>query len=97
VEEYNPDRRLRLAAEMKLPGRAWLEFEVSPAPGGSEIRQTAMFDPLGLFGLVYWYGISPLHFFVFSGMLRNIARAAKSGDGTQSSPDAVTQLSSTTK
>lgn len=97
VEEYEPDRRLRLAAEMKLPGRAWLEFEVTPAPGGSEIRQTALFDPLGLFGLVYWYGISPLHFFVFSGMLRNIARAAKSGDGTQSSPDAVTQLSSTSK
>ena len=65
---------------MKLPGRAWLEFEVTPCAGGSQIRQTAIFDPLGLFGLIYWYGISPLHFFVFAGMLRNIARAAKNTD-----------------
>lgn len=76
VEEVEPNRRLRLAAEMKLPGRAWLEFEVTPAEGGSQIRQTAIFDPLGLFGLAYWYGISPLHYFIFSGMLRNIARSA---------------------
>jgi uncharacterized protein YbjT (DUF2867 family) len=76
VEEVEPNRRLRLAAEMKLPGRAWLEFEVTPVDGGSQIRQTAIFDPLGLFGLVYWYGISPLHYFIFSGMLRNIARTA---------------------
>lgn len=89
VEAYESPRRLRLAAEMKLPGRAWLEFEVTPVSGGSEIRQTAIFDPLGLFGLVYWYGISPLHYFVFSGMLRNIARAAVSnrfGADAESAP-----------
>jgi hypothetical protein len=77
VEAYEPDRRLRLAAEMKLPGRAWLEFEVRPADGGSEIRQTAVFDPVGLSGLVYWYGIYPLHGRIFGGMLRGIAERAE--------------------
>jgi len=79
VELYEPPHRLRLQAEMKLPGRAWLEFEVSPCEEGSTIRQTAIFDPLGLAGLMYWYGIYPLHQFVFAGMLRNLARAAKRG------------------
>ena len=77
VEAYEPDHLLRLAAEMKLPGRAWLEFEVEPAEGGSEIRQTAVFDPVGLGGLVYWYGIYPLHARIFGGMLRAIARQAE--------------------
>lgn len=97
VEEFEAGRRLRLAAEMKLPGRAWLEFEVTPVEGGSQIRQTALFDPLGLFGLVYWYGISPLHLFVFSGMLRNIARAAETGTGSQSPTEAITTLGSSSK
>jgi len=82
---------------MKLPGRAWLEFEVTPVAGGSEIRQTALFDPLGLFGLVYWYGISPLHFFVFSGMLRNISRAAKNESASESSSSTAATLTSPTK
>lgn len=77
VEVFEPPVRLRLKAEMKLPGRAWLEFEVSPCGQGSTIRQTAMFDPLGLAGLLYWYGIYPLHQVVFAGMLRNLARAAE--------------------
>jgi uncharacterized protein YbjT (DUF2867 family) len=77
VEAIDPPRRLRLMAEMKLPGRAWLEFEVVATEGGSTIRQTAIFDPLGLFGLLYWYGIYPIHQFVFAGMLRNIARTAE--------------------
>jgi hypothetical protein len=76
VEIYEPPQRLRLRAEMKVPGRAWLEFEVSPAESGCTIRQTAIFDPKGLAGLLYWYGIYPLHQFVFAGMLRNIAREA---------------------
>ena len=76
VEAYEPDRRLRLSAEMKVPGRAWIEFEVEPRPGGATLRQTALFDPIGLFGLVYWYALYPLHQLVFSGMLDNIARAA---------------------
>jgi uncharacterized protein YbjT (DUF2867 family) len=76
VEALEPGRRLRLRAEMKLPGRAWLEFEVSPERNGSTIRQTAMFDPVGLVGLLYWYALYPLHELVFAGMLRNVARAA---------------------
>jgi len=75
VEVCEPPTRLLLAAEMKLPGRAWLEFEVTPDHGGSVIRQTAVFDPVGLLGLAYWYAAYPLHQFVFAGMLRGIARA----------------------
>lgn len=77
VEVFEPPRRLRLQAEMKLPGRAWLEFEVSRCEQGSTVRQTAIFDALGLAGLAYWYAIYPLHQFVFAGMLRNLARAAE--------------------
>jgi hypothetical protein len=78
VETVETNRLLRLSAEMKLPGRAWLEFEITPeGPSRSTIRQTAIFDPLGLFGLSYWYGIYPLHEAVFGGMLRGIARSAE--------------------
>jgi uncharacterized protein YbjT (DUF2867 family) len=79
VERFEPPRMLRLRAEMKVPGRAWLEFDVDKGelPGTSVIRQTAIFDPLGLAGLAYWYGLYPLHQLVFAGMLRNIARAAE--------------------
>jgi uncharacterized protein YbjT (DUF2867 family) len=77
VEAFEPERRLRLAAEMRLPGRAWLEFAVSEHEGRSRIRQTAIFDPVGLPGLAYWYALYPLHQLVFSGMLKGIARAAE--------------------
>lgn len=77
VEVFEPDRRLRLAAEMRLPGRAWLEFEVEPAGAGSRIRQTAIFYPAGLLGLAYWYGIYALHKAVFAGMLSGLAAAAR--------------------
>ncbi len=80
VEAFEPNRRLRLLAEMKLPGRAWLEFQVEPTESGSIIRQTAIFDPVGLGGLVYWYGTYFLHQVLFAGMLRNIAKAAQSSD-----------------
>ena len=76
VEAITPDRRLCLSAEMRLPGRAWLEFEVVPAADGTLIRQTATFDPEGVLGKAYWYAISPLHHLVFGGMLRGIARAS---------------------
>jgi uncharacterized protein YbjT (DUF2867 family) len=76
VESIEPPRHLRLAAEMKLPGRAWLEFDVQPAKGGVTLRQTATFDPVGLSGLAYWYALLPLHELVFRGMLRNLGRAA---------------------
>ncbi len=79
VEAVEPDRLLRLAAEMRLPGRAWLQFEVEPDGDGAVIRQTAIFDPVGLSGLLYWYGVWPLHALVFRGMLRGLARAAVEG------------------
>jgi uncharacterized protein YbjT (DUF2867 family) len=77
VEAVEPGRLLRLAAEMRLPGRAWLQFEVTPEAGGTLIRQTALFDPVGVAGLVYWYTLWLVHQVVFGGMLRNLARAAE--------------------
>jgi hypothetical protein len=78
VEAYEPDRLLRLSADLKLPGRGWLEFEVTPVDGGrrSMIRQTALFDPRGVLGRGYWYAVLPLHFLLFRGMLARIARRA---------------------
>src|ERR1017187_2144077 len=78
VEAVEPGQRLLLMAEMKLPGRAWLEFAVQAAgTDGAVIRQTAIFDPVGLWGLAYWYGVWPLHQLVFAGMLRGVARMAE--------------------
>jgi uncharacterized protein YbjT (DUF2867 family) len=74
VEAFEPGRRLRLQAEMRLPGRAWLEFEVEPHGDGSVIRQTATFDPVGLAGRAYWYALYPIHALMFRGMLRRIAQ-----------------------
>jgi uncharacterized protein YbjT (DUF2867 family) len=77
VETVEPDRRLRLFAEMKLPGRAWLEFEVEGDASSSRIHQTAIFDPVGLWGLLYWYALYPLHGLIFGGMLRKIGQVAQ--------------------
>jgi hypothetical protein len=82
VEAFEPDRRVSLVAEMKVPGRAWLQFEVEPIgvqpnSQGSNIRQTAIFDPAGLGGLIYWYALYPVHRWVFAGMLRAIAVRAE--------------------
>ncbi|MDR3742488.1 MAG: SDR family oxidoreductase [Terracidiphilus sp.] len=73
VEAFEPDRLLRLVAEMKLPGRAVLEFEVTASASGSAIRQSAFFDARGILGRAYWYSVLPFHHFVFRGMLRGIA------------------------
>ena len=78
VEAYEPGRRLRLAAEMRVPGRAWLEFEVVPVAGGAVVHQTAVFEPVGLSGLLYWYALLPVHALIFGGLLRAIARRASS-------------------
>lgn len=59
---------------MRLPGRAWLEFEVVAEGASTTIQQTAIFDPVGLFGRLYWYALFPLHQLVFTGMLHGIAR-----------------------
>lgn len=79
VEAFEPPRLMRLRAEMKVPGRAWLQFEVDGAPGARQatVRQTAIFDPHGLAGLAYWYALYPVHALIFAGMLREIARAAR--------------------
>jgi lipocalin/uncharacterized protein YbjT (DUF2867 family) len=78
VDAYEPDRLLRLSAGLKLPGRGWLEFRVDPLDGGARslIRQTATFDPKGIAGRLYWYGVLPLHALVFRGLLRRIAQRA---------------------
>ena len=75
VEEIQTNRLLRLTAEMRLPGRAWLQFEVEPDGSGSVVRQTAIFDPAGVLGQLYWYILYPVHQFVFAGMLRGIVGA----------------------
>lgn len=80
VEQFVDGSRLRLGAEMRLPGRAWLEFDVaSAANGGSTIRQTAVFDPRGVAGLAYWYLLYPIHVLIFDGMLDTIAARASAG------------------
>jgi hypothetical protein len=80
VEAYQPNVRLRLLAEMKLPGRAWLDFEVEGDEQSSTIKQTAIFDPIGLSGVLYWYLIYPVHDFIFKGMINKIARIAQEDD-----------------
>ena len=78
VEEIEPDRRMRLRAEMRLPGSAWLEFESQPAgPGRTSLRQTAYFAPRGLGGWLYWYALYPMHGFVFGSMIRRLAKEAR--------------------
>jgi uncharacterized protein YbjT (DUF2867 family) len=76
VEAYEPDRRLRLFAEMRVPGRAWLEFRAEPEGSGTVLRQIAQFEPRGLGGLLYWYLLWPVHEVMFRGMLRRIGAAA---------------------
>jgi uncharacterized protein YbjT (DUF2867 family) len=76
VEAYEQDRLLRLSSEMKSPGRIWLQFEVDGNETETTLRQTAIFDPHGLAGLVYWYVLYPVHYLIFDGMLRRIGRVA---------------------
>jgi hypothetical protein len=77
VEAVVPDRLIRLRAEMKVPGRAWLEFEAHPRDDGqTDLTQTAIFEPKGLAGLAYWYLLYPMHALIFVGMIRRIARSA---------------------
>ncbi len=76
VEAVEEGRLMRLRAEMKVPGAAWLQLEAQPADGGCWFTQTAYFAPKGLAGLAYWYGLYPVHTVIFSGMARAIARAA---------------------
>jgi uncharacterized protein YbjT (DUF2867 family) len=77
VEAVEPNRLLRLRAEMKSPGKAWLQFQSIPQPDGKTLlTQTAYFAPRGLSGLIYWYSLYPIHLFLFSGMIARIAERA---------------------
>ncbi|MGW8783575.1 SDR family oxidoreductase [Streptomyces sp. NPDC055796] len=103
VEEIEPGRLLRLRAEMRLPGLAWLEMCAEPAapPGGdrdaggavraARYRQRALFHPHGLLGHLYWWSVSPFHAVVFGGMARNIARAARRLDDEAAEAAAATR------
>ncbi len=78
VEAWEPPRLVRLRAEMRLPGLAWLQFEV--LPHGVDrvlLKQTAFFEPKGLWGLLYWYALYPIHRVIFSGMIRAMAQRAE--------------------
>ena len=81
VESVEPEKSLKLYAEMILPGKAWLEFRLEKLPNGkSKIIQEASYSPRGLGGQLYWFAVSPLHFLVFPTMLRNIVRSANRKD-----------------
>jgi len=77
VEERIPPRLLRLRAEMKMPGRAWLEFTVEATETGSRLRQRAVYWPKGLAGHAYWWSVAPFHAFVFPPMARHIVESAE--------------------
>ncbi len=78
VEAVEPNRLLRLRAEMKVPGKAWLEFQSVPQPDGNTLlTQTAYFAPRGLAGFLYWYLLYPIHGFIFSGLIRKVAARAR--------------------
>lgn len=79
VEAVVPERRLRLHAEMRVPGDAWLTWELSAWDGaGTRITQTAEFRPRGLLGRAYWFGMAPFHRFVFRGLVAGIIADAES-------------------
>lgn len=81
VEAAHPPTLLRLRAEMKVPGRAWLQWEAVPeGPGRTRLVQTAMFLPHGFFGWLYWYGVYPVHGRIFSDLVDAVAARARAGE-----------------
>ena len=79
ISHYIPDTLVRLGAEMKVPGKAWLQFEVIPDGDRCTIRQTAGMETHNFIGLIYWYGLFPLHALIFKGMLDAIGKKASRG------------------
>jgi hypothetical protein len=78
AEVVDPGHLIRLQAEMKVPGLAWLQFEARPQKDGqTQLFQTAFFAPKGLWGLLYWYILYPIHKLIFSGMIRRIGERAE--------------------
>jgi uncharacterized protein YbjT (DUF2867 family) len=85
VEAVDPGKMIRLRAEMKVPGRAWLEFQAEdPGDHRTLLTQTAFFEPKGLFGLLYWYALYPVHGLIFSGLIRSLAEQATALDAAAS-------------
>lgn len=90
VEAIEPNHLLRLRAEMKLPGRGWLQFKVDPLDANRcKLTQTAFFAPKGLFGLAYWYALYPAHGFVFGSLIREISERAEAAE-QQAAPHTAT-------
>ncbi len=81
VEQVDPPSLLRLRAEMKVPGRAWLQFEAIPEGSGTRVVQTALFEPIGLGGQLYWNLLYPIHRIMFSGMVSKVVALAEQGTG----------------
>jgi uncharacterized protein YbjT (DUF2867 family) len=78
VEAVEPNRLMRLRAEMKVPGKAWLQFESTPREDGNTVlTETAYFAPRGFWGFVYWYAMWPFHAFLFDGLIRQLAARAR--------------------
>jgi hypothetical protein len=77
IETLAPPETLRLRAEMRLPGSAWLTWTITPTPTGSAITQVAEFRPKGLFGRLYWFSVLPFHYFIFSSMLKHLVEGAE--------------------
>ncbi len=94
VQIYEAGRQLRLLAEMRVPGRAWLEFDAQGEGGSTILRQIAYFEPYGLGGLLYWYLLWPIHAVMFRGMLRRIATAAmeEAGARTAQAPNSARRI-----
>ena len=89
VERIEPGRRLLLAAEMKLPGRLWLQFEVEANGPRTQIRQTTVFDPAGYIGLAYWYILYPVHHTIFAAMLRGLHRISEDLEASRKNAPAL--------
>jgi uncharacterized protein YbjT (DUF2867 family) len=83
VESVVEGRTILLASEMKTPGRAWLRFDVEEDAGRTTLRQTAIFDPVGVLGLAYWHALWAVHQFVFAGMIHAIAVASVRSGGEE--------------
>src|SRR5512143_295135 len=77
VEAVERNRLLRLRAEMKVPGKAWLQFEATPQDGKTLLTETAYYEPRGFFGFLYWYAMWPFHAFLFDGLIRRLAARAR--------------------
>jgi hypothetical protein len=77
VDRIVPEQMLRLHAEMRLPGEAWLEWRIQTNGDGTDLIQTARFQPRGLFGRLYWFAMAPFHSVIFPRMAARMAAAAE--------------------